>query len=345
MEISNETVRQLIREQLPQWAELDVTPVLEQGNDNRTFRLGEGLTVRLPSAAEVQQALGQLSNQVDVKACQAIWNEAVRTAWPTDPVWFHGDVAPGNLLTDRGRLVAVIDFGTCGVGDPACDLVITWTVFTEAERGILRDAAALTDDAWARGRGWALWKALVTLCYPASNLYPGHTALTGAAKADRSDAGLGVLERRQRVDALAHGVAELGYDGQLLAAVREGDVEGHSGGDEHTEAHHEDDREHGVSSRKVPKSLGTGGPVISNMTHRRHQSRTGKRLRRVDVATVTRAGGTAAGATASLPPGSRPASAPPAGRRRRWSCRRRRARSVPPPRSRRRIPGRGRSGR
>jgi len=124
---------------------------------------------------QVQQALGQLANQVDVNACQAIWDEAVRTAWGTGPVWFHGDFAPGNLLTDRGRLVAVIDFGTCGVGDPACDLVIAWTVFTDAERAIFRDAAALPDDAWARGRGWALWKALVTLCHPASNLYAHQT--------------------------------------------------------------------------------------------------------------------------------------------------------------------------
>ena len=27
-----------------------------------------------------------------------------------------------------GRLTAMIDFGTCGVGDPACDLVIAWTL-------------------------------------------------------------------------------------------------------------------------------------------------------------------------------------------------------------------------
>jgi aminoglycoside phosphotransferase (APT) family kinase protein len=64
----------------------------------------------------------------------------------------------------------VIDFGTCGVGDPACDLVIAWTLFTEAERGTFRDAVGLPDDAWARGRGWALWKALMTLCHPASHL-------------------------------------------------------------------------------------------------------------------------------------------------------------------------------
>jgi aminoglycoside phosphotransferase (APT) family kinase protein len=50
VEITTETVRRLVDEQLPQWGELPVSPVLEQGNDNRTFRLGEDLAVRLPSA-------------------------------------------------------------------------------------------------------------------------------------------------------------------------------------------------------------------------------------------------------------------------------------------------------
>ena len=49
MEITSETVRRLVVEQLPQWAGLPVTEVIEQGNDNRTFRLGDDLAVRLPS--------------------------------------------------------------------------------------------------------------------------------------------------------------------------------------------------------------------------------------------------------------------------------------------------------
>jgi hypothetical protein len=35
-----------------------------------------------------------------------------------DPVWFHGDIARGNLLV-REVAHAVIDFGSIGVGDPA----------------------------------------------------------------------------------------------------------------------------------------------------------------------------------------------------------------------------------
>lgn len=50
-------------------------------------------------------------------------------------MWFHGDVAAGNLLIGGdGRLAAVIDFGLCGVGDPACDLTIAWTMFDRPTR-------------------------------------------------------------------------------------------------------------------------------------------------------------------------------------------------------------------
>jgi aminoglycoside phosphotransferase (APT) family kinase protein len=112
---------------------------------------------------QVQAALSDLADQIDVEVCQAIWRNALRSTWSAAPVWFHGDVAVGNLLTVQGRLAAVIDFGTCGVGDPACDLVMAWTFFDGEERQIFRQAAGLAEDDWDRARGWALWKALVTL--------------------------------------------------------------------------------------------------------------------------------------------------------------------------------------
>jgi len=43
-------VSRLICAQFPQWADLPVTPVEPDGWDNRTFRLGAGMLVRLPSA-------------------------------------------------------------------------------------------------------------------------------------------------------------------------------------------------------------------------------------------------------------------------------------------------------
>ncbi len=44
-------VRQLISSQFPQWANLPITSIEPGGWDNRTFRLGEHMLVRLPSAA------------------------------------------------------------------------------------------------------------------------------------------------------------------------------------------------------------------------------------------------------------------------------------------------------
>ena len=58
---------------------------------------------------------------------------------------------------------AVIDFGCAAVGDPACDLVMAWTFFAGESRDVFRDGLRLDDATWARGRGWALWKALITL--------------------------------------------------------------------------------------------------------------------------------------------------------------------------------------
>ncbi len=77
-------------------------------------------------------------------------------------MWFHGDVATGNLLVRDGRLSAVIDFGTSGVGDPACDVVIAWTLLDGESRAAFRRTLGVDPGMWARGRGWALWKALIT---------------------------------------------------------------------------------------------------------------------------------------------------------------------------------------
>ena len=45
-------VSRLIKEQFPQWANLEIEPVEHSGHDNRTFHLGEEMTVRLPGGEE-----------------------------------------------------------------------------------------------------------------------------------------------------------------------------------------------------------------------------------------------------------------------------------------------------
>ncbi|WP_435741679.1 phosphotransferase [Nocardioides sp. SYSU DS0663] len=83
--------------------------------------------------------------------------------WEGRDVWFHGDLAEGNLLLRDGRLAAVIDFGACGVGDPSCDLAIAWTMIVEPGRQVFRDRLRVDEASWTRGRGWALWKTLSAL--------------------------------------------------------------------------------------------------------------------------------------------------------------------------------------
>jgi aminoglycoside phosphotransferase (APT) family kinase protein len=57
----------------------------------------------------------------------------------------------------------VIDFGCTAVGDPACDLVIAWTFFDGESRDLFRRCLPFDKGTWARARGWALWKSLITL--------------------------------------------------------------------------------------------------------------------------------------------------------------------------------------
>jgi len=114
---------------------------------------------------EVQRALKQLEGEVDAELVSEIWASALDARWDGVDRWLHGDVAEGNLLLEDGQLAAVIDFGTCGVGDPACDLAIAWTLLTAEARQAFRDRLSVDEASWARGRGWALWKTLATCSY------------------------------------------------------------------------------------------------------------------------------------------------------------------------------------
>ena len=264
--IDAQLVGELIGSQFPQWSELAIKPVASSGWDNRTFHLGESMSVRLPSAAhyagavakeqkwlpwlaqqlstlpmrtvqipeplaqgvptprfplpwsvyrwldgevashdridnldqfardvaqflvalrrldaaggpvrklrggslaiyqeQVRAALTKLDGRIDRARAAAIWQAAMAMPIAEAPVWYHGDVAVGNLLVKQGRLSAVIDFGGLGVGDPACDMVIAWTFLEPQSRAEFRSTMDVGDAIWARGRGWALWKAIVIL--------------------------------------------------------------------------------------------------------------------------------------------------------------------------------------
>lgn len=123
---------------------------------------------------ETRRCLDALANDgdsdtdnIDISSAREVWEHALAVGeWSKPPVWYRGDVAPGNLLADQhGRLTGVLDFGCCGVGDPACDLVIAWTLLSDADgsREAFRRAVDLDAATWARALGWALWKALLQL--------------------------------------------------------------------------------------------------------------------------------------------------------------------------------------
>lgn len=116
--------------------------------------------------APTRAAIAALHGVLDSDAVTARWEEALRApVWTGPGVWLHGDLNEGNLLALHGRLSAVIDFGVMGVGDPACDLMVAWTLLTPTARAVFRAALPFDDAAWTRGRGWALSWALIVLPY------------------------------------------------------------------------------------------------------------------------------------------------------------------------------------
>ncbi|MGW3208469.1 aminoglycoside phosphotransferase family protein [Streptomyces sp. NPDC001135] len=111
-------------------------------------------------------AVAELGGRVRGGAVRALWEQSLRVPAHTGPpVWAHGDLSPGNVLVDEGRLSAVIDFGCAGVGDPAVDLIVAWNLLPASARDIFRAAVGADDAEWARGRGWALSVSLIQLPY------------------------------------------------------------------------------------------------------------------------------------------------------------------------------------
>lgn len=265
-EIPVEVVTELISIQFPEYANLPIKAVEPNGSDNRTFRLGKQMSIRLPSAkkyaakvpiehkwlpklssqlsipiptpialgkatknypwdwsiygwiegqsanivslddkslevlaiqlaifltelqtidsangpspgehnffrgaspivydAETRCAIDTLEDYIDVAKATSLWELAISSKWNKKPVWIHGDFSSGNILIKNNQLVGVIDFGGLAVGDPSCDLVIAWTLLKGRSRDKFRSTLQLDEDTWNRAKGWALWKALITI--------------------------------------------------------------------------------------------------------------------------------------------------------------------------------------
>ena len=118
----------------------------------------------------VQWAIGQLEGVIDGDRARHVWLSGLEGGdWTGDAVWVHGDLLPGNILIDNGRLGGVIDWGGTGVGDPACEAMLAWSLPSDARRHYRR-ALGFDDDTWARARGWVVEQAVFFIPYYAKSL-------------------------------------------------------------------------------------------------------------------------------------------------------------------------------
>jgi aminoglycoside phosphotransferase (APT) family kinase protein len=100
---------------------------------------------------------------VQVEAITKIW-EHVRDV-PIDVAdrrWLHGDLHPRNVISRKGRIAAVIDWGDMCAGDPATDLAAAWLFFPIDHHVEFRNAYGGASDAtWDRAVGWAIFFAVI----------------------------------------------------------------------------------------------------------------------------------------------------------------------------------------
>ena len=115
-----------------------------------------GLPVRLADEM-VRKGIAGIRGDVDADAVAEAWNRIMAAPDYDGPsLWFHGDLSYLNLLAQDGKLTGVIDWGTCGVGDPAIETIIAWSLFPPDARQAYRDALRVDDATWERGKGWVI---------------------------------------------------------------------------------------------------------------------------------------------------------------------------------------------
>lgn len=85
--------------------------------------------------------------------------------WNGNRVWIHADLLKPNLIVNNGKLAAIIDFGSAGVGDPAFDAVAAWTVLSSETRALFKTLLNFDEHAWLRAKAYALHQAALIIPY------------------------------------------------------------------------------------------------------------------------------------------------------------------------------------
>jgi aminoglycoside phosphotransferase (APT) family kinase protein len=110
--------------------------------------------------------LARSEGLLDVARLRRIWTDLRELPrGPAPDVMNHGDLIPGNVLVEGGRLAGVIDVGGFGPADPALDLVAAWHLLDPGPRQALRDALDCAELEWARGMAWAFEQAMGLVWY------------------------------------------------------------------------------------------------------------------------------------------------------------------------------------
>lgn len=124
-----------------------------------------GIPIRV-RAANTEDRLTRLREKTDAitATVEKIWAVALRAPDATDSRWLHGDLHSQNVLTEKGRISAIIDWGDLTAGDVATDLAGTWVLFEDAAaRRRVLERYAPDQATLDRARGWAMMFATVLL--------------------------------------------------------------------------------------------------------------------------------------------------------------------------------------
>ena len=119
-DVTESLVRALVADQFPEWADLQVTPVQDAGWDNRTFKLGSDMLVRMPSAAAYaaqvsreQRWLPYLRTRLPLEVPEplALGQPGRGYQWPWSVYrWIVGDTAAASPPMDRAKFAEDLAF-------------------------------------------------------------------------------------------------------------------------------------------------------------------------------------------------------------------------------------------
>jgi aminoglycoside phosphotransferase (APT) family kinase protein len=131
----------------------------------RTFA-GDNRGGHLPDHdAWMETCLERSEGLLDVPPLRRLWAALRELPREDGDLMTHGDLMPGNVLVDGGRLAGVIDVGGLGPADPALDLVAAWHLLEPGPREAFRADLRCGDLEWARGAAWAFEQAMGVAWY------------------------------------------------------------------------------------------------------------------------------------------------------------------------------------